>query len=97
MRPDNTGKKSKTDDPLSIFMFQAFIIDQGDPFVNNSLQHFLILWLFLFRVREKKISLAGQQLLNGNFFDPKKNIAFAYIIFYFYTGIPVFTVGKAAY
>src|SRR6185295_16526371 len=68
MCTNNTRKKTKPDDTLSIFMLQAFIIDQGDLFIKNCPQHFLILRLLLFSMRKKQVRFTRQQLIDRDLF-----------------------------
>src|SRR5437868_3167687 len=60
----NTGKKSKTNDALTILMFQAFVIDQSNFFIKDRLHHLLIMRLLLFSMRKKQVSFSRQQLVN---------------------------------
>jgi len=45
MSPDHPGEKAKSQDPLPIFMLQAFIIDKGDLLFQDGLEHALIIGL----------------------------------------------------
>ena len=69
------GEKSEPDDALSIFVFQAFIVDEGYFLFNDGLQQQPVMRLFLFCVREEEICFFGKQLMYRYFFDAKKDVA----------------------
>src|SRR3954454_8125374 len=46
-------KKTKTNNTLPVLMFQTFIINQSNFFINHYMYQLLIVWLFLFSVRKK--------------------------------------------
>jgi DNA gyrase/topoisomerase IV subunit B len=70
----NDPKESKSQDPGSIFMFKAFIINKSYPFLNDSFKHCLVMRLKFFGMRKKEISLAGHEIRYWHFFDPHQNI-----------------------
>src|SRR6185312_17512603 len=62
------GKKTKAYQPCTVFMLQAFIIDQRNFFLNDRLQKFLIVSLQFSCVGEKKIRLSGNKHIHRNLF-----------------------------
>src|SRR5690606_194768 len=95
MSTNHSGKKSESDDTCTIFMFQAFIIDQGDLFLKYGLKKFLIIWLFFTGMREEEIGFVGNQVLRRHFFYTQQDITVRDIISYFHSGHRVFTVAEA--
>src|SRR5438477_9564159 len=79
MSPYYTGKKTKANDPLTIFVFEAFIIYQRDFFVEYGAEKFSVSRLLLFCVGKKQVSFFGDQPFNWYLFDSEKNITIRYI------------------
>src|SRR5689334_3824719 len=71
MCPNHTRKKTKTDDPLPVIMFKAFIIDEGDVPVQDRSQQLLVAGLLFFSVRKEKVGLVSDELLNRHLFYPE--------------------------
>jgi hypothetical protein len=65
----NSGKKTKTQNPLAVFMLKAFVIDQSDFFVENSSKQSFIISLLLLGVGKKEVCFAWNQQLRLHFFN----------------------------
>lgn len=63
MRTYYACKEPETEDALAIFMHEAFIIDERDVLFEYGVQHGLVLWLLFFRMGEKEVCFAGDQLV----------------------------------
>src|SRR5689334_9546541 len=70
VRTNNARKKTKSNDALAIFMFEALIIDKGNLLIQDCPQKLLISWLFFFCMRKEQVRFFRDQLFNGDFFDP---------------------------
>jgi hypothetical protein len=68
VRPYHAGKKTKSNDALPVIMFQTFIVNQGNFFIQYCPQQFLILRLLLFGMGKKQVGFPGYQLIHRHFF-----------------------------
>ena len=89
---DDAGEKAKPQDALAVVMFEAFIIDECDLFVEDSLEHLLVGGLLLAGMRKEKIGFPGQQMSDGDLFDAQEDVAAGEIFAYIYAGGLVFSV-----
>src|SRR5690349_294763 len=71
MSAHHSCKKTKTNQPGSIWMLEAFIIYQSNFFVYNRSQKLLVVGLQFPGVREKKIFFFGNKHFNRHFLNSK--------------------------
>jgi hypothetical protein len=92
----DAGEKSKAEDPLTVVMFEALIVDEGDIPVDDGLEHLPVTRLLLFGVREEEIGLAGDEVFCGYLFYPEEDVAAADVFLHVDSCVAVFPVGITA-
>jgi hypothetical protein len=55
----HSGKEPESEYPLAVFMYQAFIVDQGNIALQNGLQHMFVVWLLLTCVGKEQVFFPG--------------------------------------
>ena len=89
---DYARKEAKAQDTLTVVVFEAFIIDEGDLFFQNGPEHALVVGLLFLGVGKEEISLVCQQIFFRNFFYSEKYITVGKVLFDLYAGGNVFLV-----
>jgi hypothetical protein len=92
----DTGKESESDDPGTICMFEAFIVDECDPMSEYGTEQVPVMWLLLSGMRKKQISLVWDQHRNRYFLDPQQDVAAGHILPEFDTCPLIFPIRKAS-
>jgi hypothetical protein len=90
------GEKTESDDPGAVVVFEAFIVDQGDAFIQDGAEEILILRLLLSGMGKEQIGFIGDERFDRDFLDAQEDITFREVVPEFHAGSLVFPVGKTA-
>src|SRR5258708_13612107 len=89
-------KKSEAQDSLSVIMLQAFVVDQGDLFIQYGMEHGLVVRLLFFGMGKEEICFSRDQFFFRNFFDTHQDIAVLQVMPYFHSCRGIFLIGITA-
>src|SRR6185437_2930804 len=73
VRAYDTRKKTETQYPLTVVVFKTFVIDEGDLFFQDRMEHPLIVRLLFAGMREEKIGLVRNEIRFRHFFNTQQN------------------------
>lgn len=96
MGADYACKESEAQYPLSVGMYEAFIVDESDIVIKDGLEHGLVGRLFLFGVREEQVCFTRDEPGGRYFFDAEEDIAVGEIFEEGNACAAVFFICKAA-
>lgn len=64
-----SGETTKTEDALTVFVSQHFVINESDIFGQYRLKHTFVIGLLFDGMRKEEIGFMGQQRIGGELFD----------------------------
>ena len=93
--PHHSSISAKTNDAPSARSLEQLVIDETDALVQASAQQLGVVGLKLESVRKEEVGLVGNQLIDGNLFDPKEHVAIAEVFAELNTGSDKLGIGNS--